>query len=170
MKQTRWIAVFAAALCVAVAAPAFAQQPDKAEVQERIKALRHKMLVRKVGLSEDKATKVEQIIDGFNGERQKIHKQIAEEKKTLRELLKSNSDDQDSYEGAITRLRAAQKQNQALRDKEFEALKQELTPKEQAKLLRALNKFRNKVVKKLHERNAKGRRKQRDAEDAPSDE
>ncbi len=92
------------------------------------------------------------MIDSFATERQTIHQQIAEEKKTLRELFKQNSDDQTSYEGALTRLRAAQKQNQAVRDKEFEALKQELTPKEQAKLLRALNKFRGKVVNKLRQR------------------
>ncbi len=58
MSQTKWMTFFAAAvLSISVTAPAFAQKPDaapdKAEMQKRIKTLRHKMLVKKVALSED---------------------------------------------------------------------------------------------------------------------
>jgi Spy/CpxP family protein refolding chaperone len=179
-KHWKWIALAATvALIAAVALPAaFAQQPDqdpnggppdKAEMQKRMKAMRRKLLTTKVGLSEEKANKVEKVIDSVDEERQKIHKSILEEKKTLKELLEQNSDDQDSYEGALARLRAAHKQQQELRDKQIDALKKELTPKEQAKMLKAMSKFKKKMARKVHKRGRPGRRapQANDAGDGP---
>ena len=158
----KMIATVAAALVLAAGIPAYAQQDEapRKEQRERMKDLRHKVLVNKVGLSEEKATKVEGIIDGFNTERAPIRKQMAEEKQALKQLLKQNSDDQGSYEGAIKRLREAQKKLAGVREKEFGALQKELTPKEQAKMLRALHKFRNqqKAMKGKGRGNGKGPR------------
>ncbi len=168
MSPKKLFTVCAAAAFFAVATPALAQEDgsQKAEVQMKIRALRHKMLVKKAALSDDKVAKVEQTIDSFAAERAKLKKQIAEEKKTLQELLKQDSNDQASYEGAITRLRTSQKQMQDVREREFTALQQNLTPKEQARLLRALTKFRSKVQKKLVDRRAhQGKKHRRQAED-----
>jgi hypothetical protein len=158
MSPKKLFTVLAAATMLAVSAPAFAQEdaaPRKAEMQQRIRALRHKMLVKKAGLSEAKVAKVEETIDSFAAERAKLKKTISEEKKTLQELLRQDSNDQASYEGAIARLRAAQKQMQELRDREFAALQQNLTGKEQARLLHVLAKVRHKAQKKLIDRHGR---------------
>lgn len=152
MKHNR-IALFiaGAALAFSLSGAAYAQSedddgaPPTAEVQERVKKMRGKVLREKLGLSEEKAKKVEAIFDALEPERRKVREEVRAARKQLRELLKADSDDQPAYDAALAKLREATKKTVALRDKQFEALKKELTPKEQAKIVHQLAKLRKKV-------------------------
>ncbi len=164
MKHTRialWIA--GAALALSLSGPAYAQPedddgaPPTAEVQERVKKMRGKVLREKVGLSEEKAKKVEAIFDALEPERRKVREEVRTARKQLRELFKADSDDQAAYDAALAKLREATKKTVALRDKQFEALKKELTPKEHAKIVHRLDKLRKKVHRQGN-RGKQGRR------------
>ncbi|MSP25345.1 MAG: periplasmic heavy metal sensor [Myxococcales bacterium] len=152
MHPTRiavWIAT--ATLAISLTAPAYAQPiendgaPPSAEALERIKKMRGKVLREKVGLSEEKAKKVEASLDAHEPERRRVREATRTARKQLRDLLEANSDDQPAYDAALGKLRAGMKKMMELRDKQLDLFKKDLTPKEQAKLGQILGKLRKKM-------------------------
>lgn len=147
----------AALLTTAVALPTLAQPARqgaaaaqrggdaRAGKQKRLRAMRHKLLRRKLGLSEARASKVEKILERFTPQRREIKKETRAARRSLRLLFRANSDDQQAYKKALARLRAGHKAMQQLRDSEFTALQAELTPKEQAMMLRALQQLQRRM-------------------------
>ena len=127
----------------AAAAGASAAPLSAAEVQA--KAVRAKILRKRVGLNEERALKVEAIFERYTPERRRIEGSIREATKTLRELLYANSEDQQAYGRALEQLRAGQKALQSVRDRQDEAMRQVLKPREQALLLRSLENLRRRA-------------------------
>jgi len=103
-------------------------------------------------LSEAKAEKVEAIVKKYRKEQRTLSKDMREARRELRELFRNDSDDQQAYQKALSKLNAANKKLQTLRDKQFAELSQSLTPKEQARLLAALHKLRQHVGKRERRR------------------
>jgi len=136
-----------------IASPAWAEPPDgpPGKQLERFNKMRGKLLRKKVGLSEAKAAKVEAVFKTFAPLRKKLRKTVRGARKDLRQLFKSDSDDQAAYRVALTKLRNANKAMQQLNDKQYGQVEKILTPKEQAKLLRAMQRVRRKMAK-MHER------------------
>jgi hypothetical protein len=112
---------------------------------QRAKAVRGQILRTRVGLSEERAGKVEAILDRNAPERRRLQGEIQAATKALRELMRANSQDQQAYARALEQLRAGQKALRNLREREDEAVRQVLKPREQALLLRSLENLRRKA-------------------------
>lgn len=173
------------ALIGAIAVPTYAQaqqerrqrrgQSQQADgkrppMKERMKEMRGKLLRKRLGLSDDKAKKVEQTFDQYSASRHAAHQQLREARSQLRDLLKADSNDQAAYQKTVDALHQAHNTLHSLRNKEFEALKADLTPKQQAQLLRALHRMqRHMRDRKRGPRGRKGQRNRRNqgADDRP---
>lgn len=131
--------------------PALKQKPPEAKAEakppseekvKRAEARRRELLKKRVGLSDDKAKKVEAIVRKHGEQQRALKQNVRKARVELRKLLRDESDDQQAYERALGELEAAHRSLQDLRQKRFADLKGALTPKEQAKLLAAMGKVR----------------------------
>lgn len=150
------VAAVAMVTALGVAAPAFAQgkggapPPDKrAQVEQRMKQVLHKVLRDRVGLDEKKATAVEKILEKNAKTERTLRQEQRKHRQELRALLKADSNDQAAYKRAITGLRASQKKLQAIHEQELDQVGRILTPKEQAKFLVAVTRMRQKLGQAL---------------------
>jgi Spy/CpxP family protein refolding chaperone len=141
---------FGIALLVSLPAVAEPKVDDKrAEVRSRMRGLMGKLLRQDVGLDEKTARGVEQTLDQFKAERQRLRAELRSQRQKLRELLRQNSEDQRAYEQAVNELREAQKKLHGLRERELDAVGKQLTPKQQAKFLQALQRLQRRLNKAL---------------------
>jgi Spy/CpxP family protein refolding chaperone len=171
----RWWTMLIALCALSLAAPAAAQpdnQPgiknkdkDKArkdkgpkDQRRRLAKLRGRLLRSKLGLSEDKATKVEAILDKYQPEHAEVQRDTMHARQTLRQLFREDSNDQDAYAAALTKLEQATTKGMQLKQQQFGELKKVLTPKEQAKLLHAMQKLRQHIAKRRGARGQRGPR------------
>jgi Spy/CpxP family protein refolding chaperone len=134
-------------LALGLAAPAAAQPPPDAPgppvaARKRFEKLRDRVLKDKVGLSEAKAKQVVTIFQKYRAERQKTQGEMQQARTALRKLLGDDSDDQQAYDTALTKLHRSAKKLDQLRDQQLTEVRAALSPKEQAKLLRAMQKVR----------------------------
>jgi hypothetical protein len=127
-------------------------EQKRAEVQQRLKRLRHELLVKEVGLDEQKALAVERGLERFALEKKSVRDRIEQHRDTIRKLLESNSNDQKAYTAAIRGLREAEKQRAALRERELDELAKLLTPKQQAQLMRGTERLKRRLMHRLRER------------------
>ena len=109
-----------------------------------MQAMRSKMLRDRVGLSEDKARKVEAILDKYAPERKKNHEEMRAAREKLHALVDGKSDDQAQYRAALDTVRAKKKAAQDVMSRAFDEVAKELTPKEQARLFLSLEDMRGK--------------------------
>ena len=107
--------------------------------------VRSRVLREKVGLSNEKASKVEAILDRYAPERRRIALKIRDGRQKLMALLVLNSEDQTAYKGALEEVRTNRQAMQALMERAFNDIATELTPKEQARLFLALQDLRLKA-------------------------
>ena len=142
----------------ALAQPRAEAKGPPAAAKQRLQKIRARVLRRKVGLSDEKAKKVEEIFRKHNSAQKKAQKQMREGQKELRRLFRADSDDQKAYDAALTKMHKAQRATQKMRDKQFGALKKVLTPKEQAKLLRAMRKVQQHMRRARAGRRPQGNR------------
>jgi len=141
---------YLAFLCVlALSAPAFAQpngaQAKRAEVEARLKKWRATILRKEVGLDEKKATDIEHTLDKYQVERDKVQKDMRQQQKTLRALFDLDSSDQTAYGKSLQIVRESTAKLQALRLAEFDELGKQLSPKQEAKLLRLMRQMEQKL-------------------------
>ena len=154
MKLVRWSMVAATLLASAPAlgAPPPAAPPPAAPgapagpMQQRLQRLRSRVLREKVGLADDKATKVEAILDRYAPERRRISQRIREGRQKLKALMVLNSEDQAAYRSALDEVRTNRQALQALMERAFNEIATELTPKEQGRLFLALDELRVKAA------------------------
>jgi len=139
--------VLGAWLCTS--APVFAQgnptQAKRAEIEARLKKWRGNMLRRDVGLDDKKATEIEHTLDKYQAEREELQKELQKEQKTLRALFDLDSADQAAYARALGHVRENTAKMQSLRLQEFDELGKQLTPKQEAKLLRLMRQMEQKL-------------------------
>lgn len=153
------LAILVAATVVTVSMPADTQpSPRGGKVErrgnKRLERLRERILRKKVGLSEDKVEKVVAIFHDQQTERFELDKQMRSARKAIGRLLQSDSDDQAAYQSELAQLRAAHAGLDGLRDKQLAELAKILEPKEQVKLLRAME-----LVRRRFERRRRNRRR-----------
>ena len=124
------------------------KQPEKKPTDEKVKRAetrRRELLRKRVGLSEEKAKRVEAIVRKHAEQQRTLKRSVREARVELRQLLRTESDDQGAYERALGELETAHRALQDLRQKRFEELKQTLTPREQAQLLVTMGKVRRNM-------------------------
>jgi Spy/CpxP family protein refolding chaperone len=146
VKSVAWLASLLAAVSLLLApTPAFAQPKEggdkKAKIEERRAKVRARVL-REVGIDEAKGKQVEKVLLKYEPERQKQLKAQREYRKTLRDLLSQDSNDDAAYKKALEGLRSAQKKVFTAREKELDELAKLLTAKQQAKLFATLQRMR----------------------------
>lgn len=143
----------AALTCVTV--PALAEprraEDKQAEIEARMKTVLGRLLRRDVGLDEARAVRVEKALEPFAAERRRVHGELKRARQALRELLRKDSDDQAAYTRALEQYRAAQRKLIELREREFDAVRAELTPKQQAKYVQALRQVQQRLRRALRD-------------------
>ena len=139
-----------AALALCFTSPGYSQPSWKNadSFRKRFKKKRGKLLRKRLGFDDEKSKKVEAILENHAKEHQRFGQKIRAARRDLRKLLREDSNDQKAYQKALDEMQSAAANLQRLRREQFEKLKKILSPKEQAKLLRILN----RVHRKLRER------------------
>ena len=145
MTRLRWLLVPIALLACApaVAAPA-TPGPSGAPMEQHLQRMRSRVLREKVGLVEEKAKKVEAILDRYTPERKRLTAELRQGRQKLRALLTLDSQDQAAYKSALDQVRSNRKALQDLMERAFGEIAKELTPKEQGKLFLALDELRQR--------------------------
>ncbi len=128
-----------------------------AQMREKMREFRGKVLREKLDLPEERAAKVEAVLDGFMEQRHKLKQEMRTQMKAVKELLKAESNDMDAYDAAVTNLMSVRSQLEALHAQQFEELREILNPKEQAKVLLALRKMHRKAKGKFRGKGRKHR-------------
>jgi Spy/CpxP family protein refolding chaperone len=137
-------------------------KPEEAEkpltaAQQRAAERRRALLQKRVGLDEQKAAEVVAIVQKHTAAQRQVRQKVRDARKRMRELLRTDSNDEQAYASALSDLEAAHSALNELRQKRFEELEQVLTAREQAKLLTTMGKVRRELA----------RGKQRDDADKP---
>ncbi len=167
-RHFAFVAATLFACAPAIGAPAAPPPPNTAPpavapaggpMGPRMQRVRSRVLREKVGLSDDKASKVEAILDRYAPERRKISLKIREGRQKLKALMVLNSEDQAAYKGALDEVRTNRRALQGLMERAFDEIAAQLTPKEQGRLFLALEDLRKMVA----------RRRFRDAPAGPAD-
>jgi Spy/CpxP family protein refolding chaperone len=130
---------------VALSQPPEPEPREETRLQQRLKRLRARLLRKKIGLSEEKAAKVEAMFVANAERRRDIAARQRDARKELRELFQSDSADEAAFGAALDKLKAAHKELSSLREQELDELATFLTPKEQAKLLRAVEQLQRRL-------------------------
>jgi septal ring factor EnvC (AmiA/AmiB activator) len=147
----RWFRFFLFLCLFASSAPALAQPngvaAKRAEIEARLKKWRGTILRKEVGLDEKKATDIEHTLDKFQTEREQVQKELQQQQKTLRALFDLDSVDQGAYARALQIVRESTAKLQNLRLQEFDELGKQLSPKQEARLLRLMH----QMEQRLHE-------------------
>jgi septal ring factor EnvC (AmiA/AmiB activator) len=145
----KWFGYLAFLCTLAVSAQAIAQpigvQAKRAEVEARLKKWRAAILRKEVGLDEKKAGDIEHTLDKFQAEREKAQKELRQQQKILRALFDLDSSDQSAYGKSLQIVRESTAKLQALRLAEFDELGKQLSPKQEAKLLRLMRQMEQKL-------------------------
>ena len=146
----RWLKYFLFLCAFLLSVPAFAQQgggapAKRAEIEARLKRWRGTILRKEVGLDEKKAADIEHTLDKYEAEREKIQKDMRQQQKTLRALFDLDSADQSAYAKSLQIVRESTAKQQALRLQEFDELGKQLSPKQEAKLLRLMRQMEQKL-------------------------
>ncbi|MCB9667467.1 MAG: periplasmic heavy metal sensor [Myxococcales bacterium] len=108
-----------------------------------IKEMRGKMLREQVGLDETRAAKLEKSLASFDAEHLKYRTQMNDARHQTRALLDSKSTDEKAYRAQVNKQRAAFKQLHSLKEREWNRIAAELSPKEQALLLMSLGNMKH---------------------------
>ena len=107
--------------------------------------LRGESLREEVGLDEKTAQAVEVILVKYRPERKAAAEAIDKEQRRLNAMLELDSNDQAAYAKSIRTLLDARQKLHEIQRKQAEELAKVLTPKQQAKLARAIGETREKM-------------------------
>ncbi len=149
LRRARCLQIGIIALFLCGSTAAFAQanpaQAKRAEIEARLKKWRGTILRRDVGLDEKKASDIERTLDKYQAEREKVQKELRQQQKTMRALFDLDSADQPAYARALQIVREDTAKMQSLRLQEFDELGKQLTPKQEAKLLKLMRQMEQKL-------------------------
>jgi Spy/CpxP family protein refolding chaperone len=112
---------------------------------KKMKKIRSKILRKRVGLDEATLARVEAIFESFDEERKELHQAKRKTMKALRDLVQSDSDEQEAYATLILAMKQAREGLRQLREEEAAQLADVLTPKQQVKLMMALHKMKRRM-------------------------
>ena len=143
------VTAIALSLTVPAAAEPGRRSDKRAELHDKMREHRGRVLRERVGLDEKTAQATEKILDRFQLEREKLEAQQREEKKKLRAMLELDQNDQAAYTRGLRSLVDAQQKLGKLRQQELDELAKVLTPKQQAKLALAIDEAMKELRKRL---------------------
>lgn len=123
-------------------------EEKRAKVEQRLKQVTAKILRQEVGLDDQKADEVMKVLVKHQVERRTLQQQHRQHRKAIGELLQSDSSDEAQYKKSIDGFRTTQKKLNGLRDREMDEIAKLITPKQQAKLFRALERMRRKLARR----------------------
>ena len=157
VRRARWlllavlVALPAALLIPALEPPAQAQPAGKGpkgqKGRERVAMLRQRLFQKKLGLDDAKASKVEAILRDHVTKQREAKQRMRAASRTVRRLLREDSDDQQAYRAALAELTSAQTALEKLRSEHMAELDAVLTPKQQAQLIESLHKIRRHLAR-----------------------
>lgn len=116
-------------------------EQERERFHGKMKQRMAKVLRERVGLDEARAKQVEAIFERRRQQGRALHEQLRTHREALRKLLEADSSDQAAYQRALDGLQAAHKALRAHREQGIAEARRVLTPKEQAKLLRAMHRM-----------------------------
>jgi Spy/CpxP family protein refolding chaperone len=148
MKSVHWFFMAASLFACAPAVAAPSPPPHASARENRLQELRSRVLRDRVGLTGDKAVKVEAILEKYAPERRRVAQKLREGRQKLKALMTLNSEDQAAYRGALDQIRTNRKALQDLMERAFSEISKELTPKEQARFFLALDDLRGKKARR----------------------
>lgn len=167
--RTTILALLAGAMILSAPPPALAHGPEgrdqegRAErIHERMAKKRSRVLRERVGLDEAKASEVETTLAKFDERRRQIHVRKRAVRKTVRQLLEADSDDQAAFEAALREMQAVHDGIMALRKEQMAALARTLSAKQQVKLMLAMRRMDHRMKDMMVKR--RGRRDSRRGE------
>jgi len=102
-----------------------------------------------VGLTEDRARKAEQVFERFEPAHKKARKRMKLARKTMRKLIRSNSQDNAAFEKALEDMRNARIGMDNFHDQIHDALKVELSARERAILFVAMKRMHQRVRQRM---------------------
>ena len=159
------VTILTATLALSCTKPALAEPPKTAAPAQKPKASapppaapsapvdsnvpmpawRARMLRDEVGLDEKTSAAVERILSKYRPERKAASDTIDSERRKLNAMLELDSNDQAAYAKSIRSLLDARQKLHELQRKQAEELSKVLTPKQQAKLARAIGETRENM-------------------------
>lgn len=111
------------------------------EMAEKMRELRGQLLRKEAGLDEASAAKAQKVLDTFDQERQKNHRELGEARRALGELAKLDAKEEGAWKKALDALVAANRTMQDLRGRELDELRKVLSQREAAKVILALERM-----------------------------
>jgi Spy/CpxP family protein refolding chaperone len=160
-RSMTWTTLFALCFGVACAKPALAEPPKSkpapaappptaaaAEPSAPMPPWRARMLRDEVGLDEKTAAAVERILAKYRTERMLASETVDSERRKLNALLELDSNDQAAYSRSIRAMLDARQKLLELQKKQIEEVSKVLTPKQQAKLAKAIGETRETMRRK----------------------
>lgn len=120
------------------AAEARSRRPAATAERPSPKKARARILREQVGLDDARARKVEKIMDDGAAERRVAQAERQKARHEVQNLLDADSKDDAAYAQALAAARAAEERLRRAREHDFTEISKVITPREQAKLLRAL--------------------------------
>ena len=125
------------------------------ELHDKFIELRGRLLKEMVGLKGSRAAEVGSILESFDDEHRTYSAMLEQSRKMVRRLVRENSNDEMALAQAVENVRLAHDYLHQVRDKQYRAMQEVLSPKEQALFFEFLGKLRHEVRKRM--RHAKKR-------------
>lgn len=146
--------MLAAGLAVALVAAALPQAAaaggrSRSEVWRRVRKLQTRYIIRAVGLEGEKAAKLKSTLRSFNRKRSALWGRIHKARRQLRRLAKEKGPDAEGSQDLLDSISRTRLAVARVKHDEFQALRQFLTPTQQARYLRARRRFRHRMRKVL---------------------
>lgn len=104
-----------------------------------------RLLRDELKLDARKVAAVEKTVASFQAERERLQDEIVRHGRAIHLLVGSNTDDAKTYTVAINGMIAAQKAAREHREKMISAVRQHLTPKQQAQVMLGMHRVRREV-------------------------
>ena len=109
-----------------------------ADVDLRVQEVRSRIIRVEAGIDAASATRIEAVLDGYQEEQRGRDGEVRQARRELNRLLREDSQDQDAYARALARLSKAHESAHEMRHARFEAIVENLQPRDAARLLHAL--------------------------------
>jgi len=127
----------------------------RARVERRMHLIRLVELSDSLGLSDDKAMRIEKIMVQFDERRAKLRESTQEARKTLKKAADGDKAAQTQIDQAVDQLINARRAMVDIERDTYQAISKELTPEQRAKFVLFISEFRHRmesVAHSVHER------------------
>lgn len=125
------------------------RSPGPGLVHNKLIELRGRLLREMVGLTAARAKEVEAILVTFDEHHRTYSERLESARRTMHRLVSAKSNDAPALASAVENVRLAHDQLHRLRDRQFRAMQNALTPQEQALFFTSLGKLRREVKRRL---------------------